>query len=88
MTFFQIMQNKLHFAVTGMTAAELIAARSDHAQPNMGLTSWKRGRVAKAAEQHIVDATAPPVDNSTTTNRVQEPPGRDFRAKIGKPSLP
>jgi hypothetical protein len=47
-TFFQIMQNKLHFAVTGQTAAELIAARADHAQPNMGLTSWKSGRVSKA----------------------------------------
>ncbi|MBI3090489.1 MAG: virulence RhuM family protein [Candidatus Tectomicrobia bacterium] len=47
-TFFQIMQNKLHFAVTGQTAAELIAARADHAQPNMGLTNWKGGRVSKA----------------------------------------
>ncbi len=47
-TFFRIMQNKLHFAATGLTAAELIAARADHAQPNMGLTSWKSGRVAKA----------------------------------------
>lgn len=47
-TFFRIMQNKLHFAATGMTAAELIAERADHARPNMGLTSWKGGRVAKA----------------------------------------
>lgn len=46
--FFQIMQNKLHFAATGKIAAELIAARADHEQPNMGLTSWKGGRVAKA----------------------------------------
>ncbi len=47
-TFFQIMQNKLHFAATGMTAAELVATRADHALPNMGLTSWKGGRVVKA----------------------------------------
>ncbi len=46
--FFRIMQNKLHFAATGMTAAELIAARADHGRPNMGLTSWKGGRVARA----------------------------------------
>lgn len=46
-TFFQVMQNKLHFAATGKTAAELITARADHQQPNMGLTSWKGGRVAK-----------------------------------------
>src|SRR5699024_10287742 len=35
------MQNKLHFAATGHTAAELIHDRADHAQPNMGLTSWQ-----------------------------------------------
>lgn len=33
--FFRIIQNKLHFAVTGKTAAELIKQRSNHAQPNM-----------------------------------------------------
>lgn len=47
-TFFQIMQNKLHFAATGLTAAELIASRADHARANMGLTSWKGSRGAKA----------------------------------------
>lgn len=45
--FFRIIQNKLHFAVTGKTAAELIQQRADHAQPNMGLTSWKTDRVQK-----------------------------------------
>ncbi len=43
--FFSVIQNKLHFAVTGQTAAELIAARADAAQPNMGLTSWEGGDV-------------------------------------------
>jgi hypothetical protein len=46
--FFQLMQNKLHFAATGKTAAELIAARSDHTRPNMGLTTWKGTVVRKA----------------------------------------
>jgi hypothetical protein len=46
--FFQIMKNKLHFAATGQTAAELIAARADHTKPNMGLTSWKAAAVRKA----------------------------------------
>ncbi|MFC5437483.1 virulence RhuM family protein [Rhodanobacter umsongensis] len=46
--FFQIIQNKLHWAATGKTAAELIAARADHAQPNMGLTTWKGAKVRKA----------------------------------------
>jgi hypothetical protein len=39
--FFSIIQNKLHYAATGMTAAELIQRRADHELPNMGLTSWK-----------------------------------------------
>jgi len=39
--FFSIVQNKLHFAVSGKTAAELISERSDAAKTNMGLTSWK-----------------------------------------------
>lgn len=44
---FSIIQNKLHFAATGMTAAELIKSRADHALPNMGLTNWKAGEVRK-----------------------------------------
>ncbi len=45
--FFQLIQNKLHFAVTGKTAAELILERADSNQPNMGLTTWKSGSVQK-----------------------------------------
>lgn len=45
--FFRVIQNKLHFAATGMTAAELIQSRADHALPNMGLTSWKSDEIRK-----------------------------------------
>jgi hypothetical protein len=45
--FFRIVQNKLHWAVTGKTAAELIAERAHAAKPNMGLTSWKGAKVRK-----------------------------------------
>ncbi len=45
--FFQTIQNKLHFAATGKTAAELIAGRADAAQPNMGLMAWCSGVVRK-----------------------------------------
>lgn len=38
--FFSTIQNKLHFAVHGQTAAELIKARADATKPHMGLTSW------------------------------------------------
>ena len=40
-TFFKIVQNKLHYAVTGKTAAELIFERVDSKKDNMGLTTWK-----------------------------------------------
>mgnify|MGYP001147933992 CR=1 FL=1 len=40
-TFFKIVQNKLHFAISGHTAAELIYSRVDSNKKNMGLTNWK-----------------------------------------------
>jgi hypothetical protein len=45
--FYQAVQNKLHWATSGHTAAEIIAERADASQPNMGLTSWKGARVRK-----------------------------------------
>ena len=45
--FFQTVQNKLHYSVTGHTAAELIVERADHTTPNMGLSSWKGDVVRK-----------------------------------------
>ena len=50
-TFFKTVQNKLHWAITGKTAAELIAERAQADQPNMGLKTWKnapQGRIQKA----------------------------------------
>ena len=45
--FFATMQNKMHYAAAGMTAAEIVRRRADAGKPNMGLTSWKGGRVLK-----------------------------------------
>ncbi|WP_405000880.1 virulence RhuM family protein [Hydrogenovibrio sp.] len=39
--FFATVQNKLHWAIHGYTAAEVIVERANHQKPNMGLTSWK-----------------------------------------------
>jgi hypothetical protein len=47
-TFFKTVQNKLHWAITGMTAAEIIYKRADAAKPNMGLTSWEGEKVRKS----------------------------------------
>lgn len=46
--FFLVVQNKLHWAVTGHTAAEIIAARAKADDPHMGLTSWRGAKVRKA----------------------------------------
>jgi len=45
--FFATMQNKMHYAATGLTAAEIVRRRADAGKANMGLTSWKGGRVIK-----------------------------------------
>ena len=50
--FFAEIQNKLLYAVTNKTAAELILARADAAQPNMGLTAWK-GQVVRKQDISI-----------------------------------
>jgi hypothetical protein len=49
--FFATVQNKLHFAITGQTAAEIIHSRVDSQKENMGLTTWKNapeGRIRKS----------------------------------------
>jgi len=46
--FFRVIQNKLHFAATGKTAAELIRSRANAELPNMGLTSWKGDEVRRS----------------------------------------
>lgn len=45
--FFKTVQNKLHWAITGMTAAEIIHKRADGSKENMGLTNWRSEKVRK-----------------------------------------
>lgn len=45
--FFATMQNKMHYAATGLTAAEIVQQRANAERPNMGLTNWKGARVLK-----------------------------------------
>lgn len=45
--FFAVMQNKMHYAAAGMTAAEIVRRRADAKKGNMGLTSWTGSRVLK-----------------------------------------
>ena len=46
-SFFQTVQNKLHWAITGQTAAEIVHARADSDKPNLGLTNWRGVKVRK-----------------------------------------
>lgn len=54
--FFQTVQNKLHWAITGKTAAEIVAERANASQPNMGLTTWKNAPNGKILKSDIVIA--------------------------------
>lgn len=45
--FFKTVQNKMHWAITGKTAAEIITERANSSKPNMGLTNWRGTKVRK-----------------------------------------
>lgn len=50
-SFYAMVQNKFHYAITGQTAAEIVYFKADHTKENMGLTTWKRapdGRILKS----------------------------------------
>ncbi|MFN5832990.1 MAG: virulence RhuM family protein [Akkermansiaceae bacterium] len=47
-TFYATVQNKVHYAIHGQTAAEVIKSRADRSLPNMGLTNWEGARIRKS----------------------------------------
>jgi hypothetical protein len=51
--FFAKVQNKLHFAIHGQTAAELIVSRADASKKQMGLTSWENAPNGKILKQDV-----------------------------------
>lgn len=65
--FFATVQNKMHYAVHGNTAAEVIMARADHAKEHMGLTSWRNAPNGK-----IVKADVSIAKNYLSVNEIQE----------------
>ncbi len=54
--FFAKVQNKLHYAIHGHTAAELIVERADSNRPNMGLTSWEKAPTGKILKTDVAVA--------------------------------
>ncbi|MFZ1580943.1 MAG: virulence RhuM family protein [Saprospiraceae bacterium] len=55
-TFFATVQNKLHWAITGQTAAEIVSSRADSTKENMGLTHWKNGPDGKIRKTDVTVA--------------------------------
>ncbi|SOB78124.1 Uncharacterized conserved protein [Marinobacter sp. LV10R510-11A] len=55
-TFFAKVQNKLHYAIHGHTAAELVKLRADSSKPNMGLTSWTKAPEGKILKTDVSTA--------------------------------
>ncbi len=57
--FFRIIQNKMHWAAHGQTAAEVISERADASKPNMGLTNWVGSNIrkneAKIAKNYLME---------------------------------
>lgn len=52
-TFYKTVQNKLHWAITGHTAAEIIKTRANANKPNMGLTTWKNAPSGKVLKTDV-----------------------------------
>ena len=65
--FFATVQNKMHYAVHGNTAAEVVVARADHTKDHMGLTTWKNAPGGK-----IVKADVSVAKNYLSKNEMQE----------------
>jgi len=65
--FFKTIQNKLHWAITGKTAAEIIEERADASRPNMGLTNWRGDKVRKQdvtiAKNYLVETELRALNN-------------------------
>ncbi len=51
--FYATVQNKMHYAITGQTAAEIVRSRADSHKPNMGLTNWKNGPKGKIRKTDV-----------------------------------
>jgi len=54
--FFATVQNKLHFAITGKTASEIIYSRASSAKQNMGLTNWRNSPLGKIRKNDVAIA--------------------------------
>jgi len=73
-SFYAMVQNKFHYAITGKTAAEIIHSQADQTKPHMGLTTWKnapQGRILKQdtniAKNYLVEADIKKLERTITS---------------------
>lgn len=71
--FFQMVQNRFHYAITGQTAPEIIYSRADHTKDHMGLTTWKNapeGRIllsdTKVAKNYLPEKEIRQLERAVT----------------------
>ncbi len=71
--FFQMVQNRFHYAITGQTAPEIIFSRADHTKDHMGLTTWKnapKGRIlisdTKVAKNYLPEKEIRQLERAVT----------------------
>lgn len=86
-TFFKAVQNKLHWAVTGKTAAELIAERADAEKASMGFTTWKNAPKGKILKRDVSVAKNYPSPVGSTSD-LRRPTARPARARCASSSRP
>lgn len=70
-SFFKTVQNKLHWAITGQTASEIITKRADSTKMNMGLTTW-RGNVIRKTDVSIAKNYLTKEELSALNNLVEQ----------------
>ena len=68
--FFRIIQNKMHWAAHGKTAAEVICARADAEKPNMGMTSWTEGKLYPSKADSIIAKNYLTLEEIDVLNRI------------------
>lgn len=88
--FFAFMQNKMHYAASGLTAAEIVRGRAAADKPNMGLTSWSGGRALKrdvGTAKNYLDENEVDALNRARTPAVDDAQFERTRATIPDPSF-
>lgn len=86
--FYATVQNKMHFAVHGHTAAELIVERADHTKTHMGLTTWQDAPDGKIKKSDVSIAKNYLTDSELTQLNLMVTSYLDFAENMAKRHIP